>query len=383
MSKNFRFSVFVLAWIVSLCASLSQAGNMPSLLAGVNRTLEAQKSGNTPNPPPSRSIPVSYYYDEVQTESGMSEDEIREFFVSLATPSSEKMIWYRWGKGEFERLRLGTVPAFETETTNFGLKRAGKGLYVAESPASSAEFGEYHGDPEIVAVCAPRGTLLLDLKNPEVLSKMKEKSLFPEDVFKTNPPVMVKFVKDYWVLKSPAGVKIKEYNGKYIPTEMLFEYETRIRNKQVRDLHHERIKSTLDRRIFRPGYEEVIPNPKTACEPSEISNSEKWAKDKITEYFWRYDGTCGGYVVQDRNIALVEDRANFDHCKRIYATTVSADGTECVKEDPRIIVFDGSEGKERVVPNVGQTLAPGATGRGSEKDIKKDFESWFYRSWGS
>lgn len=374
MSKNFHFHLYFLVWMMPLCASVSKAGNMPSS--------EAPQIGNTP----SQSIPVgiNFFYDYNQpTESGMSEDEIRDFFVSLATPSPEKMIWYRWGNGEFERKRIGAVPAFETDTVNFDVKVAGKGLYVAESPASSAIFGEPYPDAEVVSVCAPPGTLLLDLGDLEVRAKMREKSLFLEDIFRANPPVMVKFKKDWWVLKSARGVKIKEYRGKYIPTEKLFEYESKIANKQVQAIHHGKIKSTLDRRIFRPGCEEVIPNPKTACEPCEISQTESWAKDKITEYFWRYDGTCGRYVVQDRNIALVEDKVNFDHCRRHHATSVSPDGTECVKEDPRIVIFNAPKDKMRVVPVAAPTVAPEASVKNSAKETKTDFESWFYSNWAS
>jgi hypothetical protein len=371
MRKYLHFRLYFLVWMASFCASLSQAGNMPSSEAG---NMATSQTGSTPN--------FFYYYDE-PTESGMSENEIRDFFVSLATPSPEKMIWYRWGSGKFERQRIGAVPAFEIDGSNFYLRFAGKGLYVAESPASSAAFGEPYSDAEVVSVCAPPGTLLLDLGDLEVRAKMREKSLFIEDVFRANPPVMVKFRKDWWVLKSAQGVKIKEYSGKYIPTEKLFKYEREIGNKHVRAIHHEKIKSTLDRRIFRPGCEEVIPNPKTACEPCEISQTESWAKDKITEYFWRYDGTCGRYVVQDRNIALVEDKVNFDHCRGHYATSISPDGTECVKEDPRIIIFNASKDNGRTVPVSAPNVAPEASVENSAKGIKTDFESWFYSNWAS
>lgn len=278
-------------------------------------------------------------------EPPMSETdrEIQEFLTQLAEPAPQKLVWYRWGTGQVERRRIGSHPVFDLDSTNPGKIAAGKGLYVCENPVSSVRYGAKAVDPDLITITAPAGTLVLDLFSKRVKTAMQARGLTEQDVYRTNPPVMVHFSPSYWALKSAEGVKAHDFDGRHIPTQDLFMYGSFLRHEHLRLHFEEKIKPTLANRVFRPGHpgHTTVSDSDASANPPEQSRIRK----AMQEYYWRYDGSCGAYAKDPANpdrLHLLQRHVEPDACRRLFPTVEVRDDqgnpVEYVQGEPRIWV---------------------------------------------
>ena len=163
----------------------------------------------------------------------MSDSEKRAFIESLAVPSTEKRVFYRWQNQERQdELLEADNPnkvknIFETAMT-IDDPYSGPGIYISENPVSSMKYGEYLIQIEVV-----KGYPFLNLYDEEIQKALKKEGLTNEDVIKLNPRVALtdrEETKTHWVLKKPEGVSFKTFNPQTVSNPVHL-YEVLNRNK--------------------------------------------------------------------------------------------------------------------------------------------------------
>ena len=179
----------------------------------------------------------------------MSEDEARAFIESLAKPSTEKRVFYRWQveKVKENLLKAGKMTPKMYEHFMDQRGRAGGGLYVSENIISSSEYGD-----TLIKVELEPGYKYLDLTDEKIKAKIKSKGLVPEIIYLLSPRVAIKYdkVNPHWVLKdqagvnfkafSPQGININHLNRVYLKTKKHFSLRESIKHevsKRVKDLY--------------------------------------------------------------------------------------------------------------------------------------------------
>lgn len=146
----------------------------------------------------------------------MSDQEKREFIESLAEPSKEKRVFYRWQTEARQKqlLEAGEMtPEIYERAMAIDDVFAGSGIYVAGDPISSSNYGN-----TIIQVELEPGYKYLNLLDGKVQKKLRSVGLTEEDVYRLNPRVAVSDIKErrrsWWVLKAQEGVKFKAFSPK-------------------------------------------------------------------------------------------------------------------------------------------------------------------------
>ena len=150
----------------------------------------------------------------------MSDQEKREFVETLAEPSKEKKVFYRW-QTETSRKNLIEAGEITPQLHNHFMNMqsgiiAGPGLYVSEDLHSSSRFGD-----TIIQVEMDEGIKYIDLTDQETLSKLKQNGISADDIYKLNPKVAVKYTQPHWVFKAREGVTFQPFSSKGIPLSEL------------------------------------------------------------------------------------------------------------------------------------------------------------------
>ena len=167
------------------------------------------------------------------TFAEMSDKEKAEFIESLAEPLKEKKVFYRWQSEKARQNLIETGEMTPEIYENFMAHRGalGGGLYVAEDMASSSTFGD-----TIMQVEIEPGYKFLDLMDPNIQEKLREKGIFMDEINHIfNPKVAVKDTRGsgWWVLKAKKRVKFKPFSSQEISLSVLSEaYEKIEREKQ-------------------------------------------------------------------------------------------------------------------------------------------------------
>ena len=156
----------------------------------------------------------------------MSDEEARAFLESLAEPSKEKKVFYRWQSEQIKKnlLKAGemTPQLYEHFMGKTNDLWAGAGLYVAEDMLSSANYGT-----DIIQVELEPGYRYLNLLDEKVKEKLKSAGLSINDVYRLNPRVAVTDIKTgdpYWVLKGQEGVRFKEVSLREMSLKDLYKF---------------------------------------------------------------------------------------------------------------------------------------------------------------
>ena len=124
----------------------------------------------------------------------LSDDEKRAFIESLATPSSETRVFYRWQPEDIKEKLLEAGEMTE-ELYNYYMGRetgmeifnSGRGFYVAEDMFSSSIFNE-----TIMKVRVNRGYPFIDLDDARVQKQLQDKDISLQEVYLLNPRVAVR-----------------------------------------------------------------------------------------------------------------------------------------------------------------------------------------------
>ena len=188
--------------------------------------------------------------------ANMSEDEARSFIESLAKPSTEKRVFYRW-QSEISRDNLLKSGKMTPRLHKHFMSHTGVadgGLYVSEDIVSSNYFGD-----SIIKVELEPGYKYLDLTDEEINTKIKSKGLSITDVYNLKPRVAVKYDSDkpHWVLKDQTGVKFKSFSFKGIKTRDLSHVYMAKKDQLLRTS----IKHEISKRLYKL-YEKKLPDHK-------------------------------------------------------------------------------------------------------------------------
>jgi len=158
---------------------------------------------------------------------------------------------------------------------------------------------------------------------------------------------------DWRVIKSAHNLEVKEFDGQEASTKKLLEYDRVFRQfvyklkvpnaKKVYDYYQARVTPILSKRVFTPAHPESIPTPLTALYPAKdwggISELKHCvgaripnAKDDALHYYWRFDGSCGGYADQDATMLIVDPKSRRDEPG--YRPHEDPDNAPCLKNFP-------------------------------------------------
>ena len=145
---------------------------------------------------------------------GLSDDKKRAFIESLAIPSSEEQVFYRWqpASAREKLLEAGemTLELYEhyvgKKSETKGLHLVGQGLYVSEDMSSSSNYGE-----TIVKVVLERGYPFIDLNDVRVQKQLQEKGIGLEEAYLLKPRVAVRDhgLDSWWCLKRREGIRFE------------------------------------------------------------------------------------------------------------------------------------------------------------------------------
>lgn len=288
--------------------------------------------------------------------------------------STERKTWERWGKKEFEDLRIGMDPPFDLKyVINFAAAVYGPGLYVASDPVVSANYAEPPPNNGLVTVVAPPNAPIIDSTDYKVINSLQalgfvdkygfgNKKIFQDcpipamvAVNKIKPNVYWWTLKTHRVEKSPGvweNLMIKDFTGEYYPTQELFRFLKELRaevakgadvKKYALETYLEKIKNTLSKRIYNPNnLSPMLPINLTAVHPlvsaahpdgknwttvlelAQLDPNKFISKTTKPEYFWRFDGSCGKYYLDGE--ILAEDFVPVQTCIDNLAPTAGGFG---------------------------------------------------------
>jgi hypothetical protein len=283
-----------------------------------------------------------------------AEPENLKVLVNLAKPSTGELKWYRWGQKKFEEPRIGRVPAFRQDEFDLEQGNEGKGLHVFEDPVEghlSVQEVAAQGKA-LVTVSAPAGTLVLDLTSDEVKKSLKKAHIEISDVFRVNPPVMIKYANDpaRWILKSATNVRVQKFTGEELGPEVLLDLFGKLVDEESRKYFFETIRDSLKNRVYSGSLPEVFANATSECilrnsPETEIRSFLGPMIDVLEpknefQSSWSFDGKCVTYNPSKASVSVVS--ANMGECRSKYPTTYLKDQDgqcfEVVKDAPLIRV---------------------------------------------
>ena len=196
----------------------------------------------------------------------LSDQEKRDFIESLAEPSKEKKVFYRW---QFETSRRTFLEAGEMTSQlyeylmnrNRTYNNVGGGLYIAEDISSSSSAGT-----TLIQVEVGPGYKFLNLSDATVLRKLKEKNITIRDVYRLDPKVAVRDLASdtWWALKGQGDIKFKPFNSQKIDLDTLTTNYDKIKGKAQREFFKSAISKDILRRakkdslVFESPFVEIV-----------------------------------------------------------------------------------------------------------------------------
>jgi hypothetical protein len=306
--------------------------------------------------------------------------------IANARALTQEKVLYRWGNPTYEDTRINRIPhVFDlnpgANTINAGGGMlAGVGMYAAETPFEYASFGRGN---ELYTVTLPRQMPTLDLSNAGVqhalANQIPGSPISNNDIYTlgedattvhipgvgitnagTPIPAAVKYEWIagtgvwYWALKTPIGIKFEKFTGKERSTAQLLADIDKAEDRGVKNQYFNKIKATLNKRVYHPTQPEVVPNPLTVVhEVNDWKNQVELNHCVIPSHInlndaiplWRRDGSCGSYSTLGN--ALVDDNISPALCEADFPTrlcqhrTPNFSNTICrrvLQSDMRVVI---------------------------------------------
>ena len=212
----------------------------------------------------------------------LSDQEKREFIESLAKPSKEKMVFYRW-QSETARQNLIEAGEMTPQIYKYFMEHTGgdvlgAGLYIAEDISSSSRFGG-----TLIQVEIEPGYKFLDLSNPKIQKKLQKKGIDREDVYMLDPKVAVKssIGKPWWVLKNQKGVQFKPFSSQEISLDILLNNYQSLDGTKQQEFFRASISKDVLMRANKNSF--VLENPH-ALEIIEKSYGRKYVEEAVKNH---------------------------------------------------------------------------------------------------
>lgn len=187
-----------------------------------------------------------------------SAEEKRAFLLSLATPSSEKKLLYRWQtkKSGDALVAAGTFTDnlhsyFMNMPENDDYLKGGRGIYIAEGPYSGSAFSRGGDGGSLILVEIEKGMPTLDLTDAVILKTIEEHGISLREAHNLDPPVAVKYEKgkDWWVIKRQEGVKFTAFDGSNISMEDHLGRFPELANRRAKRIYAEAVRPHLLRQL--------------------------------------------------------------------------------------------------------------------------------------
>ena len=215
------------------------------------------------------------------TFAEMSDKEKVEFIESLAEPSKEKKVFYRW-QSETARQNLIETGEMTPELHTYFMKQinnySGAGFYISEDMASSSSFGD-----TLMQVEIEPGYKLLDLMDPKIQKKLKENGISNDEIFHIfHLKVGVKDTREsgWWVLKAKEGVKFKPFSSQATGLSTLSEAYEKIEKEKQKAFFKSSVKEDILKRAETNSF--VLESP--FVEILEEEHGHKYVKDAVNRH---------------------------------------------------------------------------------------------------
>lgn len=135
----------------------------------------------------------------------MSDQEKQEFIESLAEPSKEKKIFYRW---QTEQAETDILQAGRMEPGIYRYFKQGV-IHAAEDIISSSSFGE-----TLIQIEVEPGYRFLNLFDETVRRKLREKGISDIDLYRLSPKIAYKNQKrTWWMFHEHKGIEFKPFSS--------------------------------------------------------------------------------------------------------------------------------------------------------------------------
>ena len=136
------------------------------------------------------------------------------FIESLAEPLAEDKTFYRWqseesmksllSAGEFTPDLYARFMSIEGDPER---QRMGKGVYIADNPYSSLNYGD-----TLIQVNIAKGQKFLDITNPDIMRQLEAKGITMQNLKELPSSVIISYDNNFMVIKGREGVTFKPFS---------------------------------------------------------------------------------------------------------------------------------------------------------------------------
>ena len=145
------------------------------------------------------------------------------FIENLAEPLLEDKTFYRW-QSETSKDNLLSAEELTSDLHNYFMsmktdpkrQAMGKGVYVAQDPVSSKDFGE-----TLIEVEIKQGQKFLDITNPDIMRQLTAKGITVQNLKELPSSVIISYDNNFMVIKGREGVTFKPFSTQGISLEQL------------------------------------------------------------------------------------------------------------------------------------------------------------------
>ncbi len=156
-------------------------------------------------------------------------EQARKVYRGLAKTFGQRKIFYRW-QSRASGLNLLRSVTFDEKLQKYfmemkfnpGTMHGGRGIYAAETLYTSSRFIRGNAEGSLIEIVVEAGTPYIDLEDPEVMRKLQAAGLTGSsaELAELEPSLIVRYrqanvnaAKDWWVIKSPRGVRFQRFNS--------------------------------------------------------------------------------------------------------------------------------------------------------------------------
>lgn len=144
----------------------------------------------------------------------LSDQQKRDIIGSLAKPSKERRVFYRWHTKSSNKKLITAGEMTTIEIHKFLRKGGHKGLYVSEDIGSSSAYGNH-----LMQMVVEKGYEFFYMRDQKVWIQLRERGISQSDVYRLGywlavPDFLFNFDNNsWWNLKSGEGVKFEPFSS--------------------------------------------------------------------------------------------------------------------------------------------------------------------------
>ena len=148
-------------------------------------------------------------------EEALTPDKQKTAFIeNLAKPLAKDKTFYRWQNEESMNSLLSAgelTPELHARFMSIEgdpeRQRMGKGVYIADNPYSSLNYGD-----TLIEVKIAKGHKFLDITNPDIMNQLKEQGITVQNLRELPSSVIISYDNNFMVIKGREGVTFKPFS---------------------------------------------------------------------------------------------------------------------------------------------------------------------------